>query len=184
MTEIRRIRVAQRKDKQTGSVYSLVIAVSQKEVPYRIELERRKELINQPEFGIGFQYLAHAGNLVILNAEVAIEFDEIDRSFEWLMDVNKFEDSKERQQKLEILAPCTGDLQTRERHSYPSFTESNEKFIRYSASSQDNCIRRNGPILSRTYATSDNALTMALSGLAAVSRSAHRSMDPHLSKFE
>lgn len=63
--------------KRASIAYTLVPCESLIAVPYRIDLNRRNELLRQPESGMGYQYLANAENTVVLNAEVAIEVDEI-----------------------------------------------------------------------------------------------------------
>ena len=153
-------------------------------VPYRIDVSRRNELLCQPESGMGYQYLANAENTVVLNAEVAIEIDEIYDWFEWLTDLNSIENDDERQEKLEILVAYSGDLTTCESHSYQSFTQELQKFTRYSAFSPDNRIRPNGSVLAGTFATTENDSSVVPSGLAAVSRYALPNPAPAIYKTE
>ena len=153
-------------------------------MPYRIDPNRRNELLRQPESGMGYQYLANAGNTVVLNAEVAIEVDEIYDWFEWLTDLNTIENEDARQEKLEILVAYSGDLKTCERHSYQSFTQELEKFTRYSAFSPDNRIRPDGSVLAGTFTTTENDSSLVPSGLAAVARYALPNPAPAIYKTE
>lgn len=156
--------------KRASIAYTLVPCESLITVPYRIDLNQRNELLRQPESGMGYQYLANAENTVVLNAEVAIEVDEIYDWFEWLTDLNSIENELDRREKLEILVSYSGDLKTCESHSYQSYTQELERFNRYSAFSPDNRIRPNGSVLAGTFATTENDSSLVPSGLAAVSR--------------
>ena len=153
-------------------------------MPYRIDLDRRNELLRQPESGLGYQYLANAENTVVLNAEVVIEVDEINDWFEWLMNLNSIENDNERQETLEILVSYADDLKTCESHSYQSYTQKQEKFIRYSAFSPDNRIRPNGSVLAGTFATTENDSSLVPSGLAAVARYALPNPAPAIYRTE
>ncbi len=142
---------------------------------YGLNTEQQEELLDQPEFGMGYQ-LGSKGNFVFLNAEIAVSLEHakppaIDARLSWLKRFAHEADDNAVVDLLGELERYSGSLAVREHGSYPSTTRPNETFLRFSAFRRDRRVNStNGSVLPGTYATTERDSSLVPSGLAAVGR--------------
>ena len=140
---------------------------------YGINEDQRNELLDQAEYGMGYQ-LAQDGAYVFLNAEIAIgvhdsELAMTKEDVEWLRDF-LLQHNADQGAMLAKLPEYNRNLEVTAHGSYPSHTVPGERFWRYSAFPRDRRIRRNQSVLPGTYATTENDSKLVSSGLGAVGR--------------
>ena len=141
-------------------------------MPWRIDPDSspRRELLDQPESGMGYQLVAGA-DAVVFNAEIVCWLEDRkltadDRNWlvEFLFQHNSQPDMLGR------LAEYTDPVEVVSHGSYPSTTRAGETLVRYSAFWPDRRIRPDGSVLKGTYATTASDTPLVPSGLAAVGR--------------
>ena len=169
-------------------------------MPLQVTPQLQEILLEQPEFGMGYQRFTHEGqNWLAINAQFLIETDR-----NWLILPHEisaieagaltetgysspgFTDSEPRLADADYpLRTWPHDPMIRvERHgSYLSMSQPNEVFYRYSAFFYDRRVRIDGSLLPGTYATTASDKPHVTSGLAAVGRYALPNPNPAVFEF-
>ena len=142
-------------------------------VIYRLNDDQRDELLNQTEYGMGYQ-LDSDRSYVFLNAEIAIELVDCELmiSREDVEQLTAFllQNDAAQREIPRTVKQYPNDPQVTMHGSYPSQTVQGEKFWRYSAFRNDRRIQPDGSVLPGTYATTENDSELVTSGLGAVGR--------------